>query len=227
MLTLYYTQTSFYSRFIWLALLEKQLEFKLVPMQLNGDQFEAEFIEISPFSRIPVLKDKELSIIESSAILDYLETKYPSPALLPKDAENLAKVRMVQTVTNNELLPGFLGLLIHSPNILDYEYAEKRLTNVFAFFEKLLENNTYFAGEQLTLAEIVAGNLIPYFPKFDISLNKYPKLRRWSENLLARTSWQEIDLNDTEITNFKRRMKVMPKIIQKRRRSRIKIGQNI
>ncbi len=227
MLTLYYTRTSFYSRFIWLTLLEKQLKFKLVALKLNGDQFAEEFIEISPFSRIPALVDGEISVIESSAILDYLEIKYPVPALLPKDPQILAKVRMVQTVTNNELLPGLMGMLIHRKDILDYQYAQKRLNNVLDFFEKLLINNTYFAGEQLTFAEIVAGNLIPYFPKFNIPLDSYPQLKRWSENLLLRKSWQEMQLSQEELINFKRRMKVMPKIIQKRRRERVKIGKNV
>ncbi len=88
-----------------MALLEKQIAFEAIALNLDGDQFEPEFSAINPFHRIPVLIDGDLTVIESLAILDYLEAKYPTPALLPTEAKALAVVRMVEMVTLNELLP--------------------------------------------------------------------------------------------------------------------------
>jgi glutathione S-transferase len=151
MLTLYYNRFSLYSRPVWLALLEKNLSFDLVSLKLNGDQFEEEFLAINPFSRIPVLIDDDLQIVESLAILDYLEAKYPTPALLPTQAKVLAKVRMVQSIAINELLPAVVGLIIHLKNPSELEYARQRAMNVLSFFEDLLEDKPYFAGEQFTI----------------------------------------------------------------------------
>lgn len=55
MLTLYHHPLSANSRRVWLMLLEKNLPFELVPLKLNGDQFESEFIELNPFHQVPVL----------------------------------------------------------------------------------------------------------------------------------------------------------------------------
>lgn len=56
---------------------------------------------MNPFHRIPVLVDDDFTVVESLAILDYLETKYPEPAMLPKEPKDLAVLKMVELVTVN------------------------------------------------------------------------------------------------------------------------------
>jgi glutathione S-transferase len=223
MLTLYYNRFSLYSRPVWLTLLEKNLSFNLVSLQLNGDQFQEEFLAINPFSRIPVLIDDDLPIVESSAILDYLEAKYPTPALLPTQAEVLAKVRMVQAITINELLPAVVGLIINYKNPSELEYARQRAINVLSFFEDLLQDRPYFAGEQFTIAEIVAGTIIPDLTKLGISLASYSNLARWSKHLVLREAWQTTRPNSEEFAIFQRHLRVLVRIWQKRRRQRTAI----
>ena len=72
MLKLYYARPSAYAHPVWLALLEKQLPFELIPVNLGGEQFEPEFLELNPFSHVPVLLDGDFRVMESRAILDYL-----------------------------------------------------------------------------------------------------------------------------------------------------------
>jgi glutathione S-transferase len=220
MITLYYARPSIYSRPVWLTLLEKNLDFELVTVQLNGKQFEPEFREINPFSHIPVLVDDNFRVIESAAILDYLEAKYPNPSFLPTDAVTLAKVKMVQMVVTNELVPATAGLIIHQDNLSELEYAQLRAINVLNFLTDFLEDNLYFGGKDLTIADIVAGTIIPDLPRLGIDLVNYPQLSNWCERLLSRKSWQQIQLSDAEFQNFQRQFKVLPKIWQKRRRQR-------
>ena len=227
MLKLYYARPSGYARPVWLALLEKQLPFELIPVNLKGEQFSPEFLALNPFSHVPVLVDGDVRVIESLAILDYLEVQYPDRPLLPKDAKSLANVRMVQLVTFNELFPQMFKLLAldgkSSEELADIEYARLRIVNTLNFFENLLGESSYFAGEQLTLAEIVAGTLVYRLPEIGVNLTDYPKLSRWSEGLLGRSTWQQIELSDREWSDFKRHIKVIPKIWERRRRQRMKI----
>jgi glutathione S-transferase len=227
MLKLYYARPSAYARPVWLALLEKQLPFELIPVDLSGEQFEPEFLALNPFSHVPILVDGDFRVIESLAILDYLEARYPERSLLPSDAIALARVRMVQLVTLNELLPTVFKLLVHDENssekLAELEYAQLRAINTLSFLENLLGDSLYFASEQLTLAEIVAGTLVYRMPDLGIALTNYPKLNVWSERLLSRPTWQQIELNSEEWSNFKRRMRVIPKVWQRRRRQRANI----
>ena len=107
---LYHTPISTNSRRVWVALIEKNLDFELVTIHLDGDHLEPEFVAMNPFHRVPVLVDDDFTVIESLAILDYLETKYPQPAMLPKYPKDLAVVKMVELVTVNELGPALYPL---------------------------------------------------------------------------------------------------------------------
>jgi glutathione S-transferase len=219
MLKLYYARPSLFARPVWLTLLEKQVEFELVPVNLGGEQFQPEFLALNPFAHVPVLVDGDLRVIESLAILDYLEAKFPTPALLPKQPERLAQVRMCQMVALNELLPAVAKLLIQDEPDLSYAYT--RAHGSLSFLEQQLGSQAFLGGEQLSLADLVASSMIVCIPDLGIDLQAYPQLAHWLERLLARPSWQPVQLSPEEWQDVKRKMRVMPKIWQKRRRQRV------
>lgn len=193
-LKLYHSLLSPNSRRVWIALLEKEIPFELVSLTLNGEQFQPDFLALNPFHRVPVLVDDGFSIIESLAILDYLEVKYPTPTLMPTAPQAVATVRMVEMVTANELMPAILPLSYHlfglaqqEPQTL--EQAKQQAAIVLTFLEHLLGDRLYFGGEQLTLAEVVAGTVVPHLPGLGISLSEYPRLNAWSDRLMMRPAW--------------------------------------
>jgi glutathione S-transferase len=215
MIKLYYTPLSIYSRPVWITLIEKGLEFELVSMKLDGDQIKPDFLAISPFNHVPVLVDNNFTVIESLAILDYLEAQYPTPVLLPKHPKALAVMRMVQMVTMNELLPSMILLIRESKDVQKLTSANAQVCKVLDFFENLLCDSLFFAGEQLTLADIVAGSIIPWLPNSGIPLVTYSKLKAWSERLIERDSWQNTQPSPEEFEMFKRRFKILPRVRQR------------
>ncbi len=212
MLKLYHFPISFNSRRVWIALLEKQVDFELIDVNLGGDQFKPEFLEMNPFHHIPVLKDGDFSVIESLAILDYIEAKYPEPSLLPKDPKSIAIVRMVEMVTINELVPKIRPLIQEAMGFSKQDektlkQAKENVGKVLTYFEKLLDNRSYFVENQLTLAEVVAGSVIPIFPNFGISIKEYPNITAWIKHLMARESWKKTNPSQEAIEAFKSQMK--------------------
>ncbi|MEO0686450.1 MAG: glutathione S-transferase family protein, partial [Cyanobacteria bacterium J06649_11] len=156
------------------------------------DQFEENFTAINPLGRIPAILDNGLRVVESLAILDYLEAKYPTPSLIPSEPSSVAIVRMIQTITVVELQPAtipltrpLVGLEVDKRKL---EAAQKQVTIILQFLEELLGEQTYFVGEEFTLAEVVAGTLLPSLP-----LEDYPHLKAWSERLIQRESWQQTE----------------------------------
>jgi glutathione S-transferase len=227
MLKLYYTRLSLYARPVWLALLEKQLPFQLIPVDLSGAQFEPEFLAINPFSHVPVLLDGSVRVIESLAILDYLEARYPEPPLLPTTATAIATVRMVQGVTLNELAPAMMRVLTqgNQASQAEMEYGHQRVHQALTFLESLLGKTTYFAGEHITLAEIVAGTVIPRLPEVGVELTAYPHLQQWAAALAWRPAWRQIELTAAERRLFRRQMRLAPDIWKQRREQRIAAQQ--
>jgi glutathione S-transferase len=191
------------ARRVWRTLLEKEIIFEPVIMKLNGDQLQPEFLEINPFHHIPVIVDNGFRVVESLAIMDYLEAKYPTPALLPKEAEALAKVRMVQMVTTNELLPKMIPLMFEEKDSVNYLQANEHIDKVLGFLSECLGNGSYYAGEHFSLADIVAGTDLSLLLKLGISLSNYPNLQDWFERLMQREVWQQTELSVEDFERFK------------------------
>jgi glutathione S-transferase len=203
MLKFYYAPISANARRVWITLLEKQIPFEPIIVNLDGEQFQSEFTAINPLQRVPAIVDNELRIFESLAILDYLEAKYPVPELMPKELDKLATARMISMVSLTELQPAALTLtkqlmgLEIDPTIV--EKARQRAISILQFFEdtiagadsKLFADRPYFTGNTFTVADIVSGTLVPSALMFGISLEPYPGLNAWIDQLSQRESFQQ------------------------------------
>ncbi|XGV88626.1 MAG: glutathione S-transferase family protein [Limnothrix sp. BL-A-16] len=212
MLKFYFNPISVNARRVWVALLEKQIPFEPILVNLDGDQFHDDFTAINPLQRVPVIVDDGFRVVESLAILDYLEAKHPTPSLMPSAPEEIAIVRMVETITVVEVQPATIPLTL--PRVgLDVEpwkleAAQQRIAIALQFLEELLNGKTYFVNEELTLADVVAGTLIPSLP-----LENYPHLKAWSERLAQRESWQQT-VADPEV--IKAALPNIQKILERR-----------
>lgn len=207
MLKLYHTPISANSRRVWIALLEKGIPFEQVLLKLDGDQLQPEFLAINPFHHIPVLDDNGFIVFESLAILDYLEVKYPTPSLLPTEAKALAKVRMVEMVTVNELLPATIPITGQAMGLANIEAqkleaANQKIVTALKFFESFLDDYPYLGSNSLTLADIVAGTMVSQLPFLGFPLDNYPKLNVWIERLMSRDAWATTQPTNEDIEAF-------------------------
>ncbi|AUS99616.1 glutathione S-transferase [Nostoc sp. CENA543] len=212
MLKFYYAPLSPNARRVWITLLEKGIDFEAILLKLNGDQLQSEFLQLNPFHHIPVIVDDGFRVIESLAILDYLESKYPTPTLLPSDSQALAKVRMLQMVTANELFPKTIPLICESPDSSQFVQAVKHINTVLQFFTEIIGDRPFFVGEQLTLADIVAGTVLPFLPNLGVGLNDYPQLQNWCEHIQQRPAWQKTQLSDADFEEFQRRVRFLVRL---------------
>ncbi|MBD2414839.1 glutathione S-transferase [Nostoc calcicola FACHB-389] len=218
MLKFYYNPISPNARRVWLTLLEKEIPFESVLVKLDGDQFQPEFVTINPFHHIPVVVDDGFRVVESLAIMDYLEAKYPTPAMLPSEPQALATVRMVQLVTGNELFPQIISLIYESEDSAQAARAKQHIDKVLQFLTQMLgvgvarrRHRSFFGSEQLTLADIVAGIGVLSLPNLGINLSNYTKLYEWSERLMQRPAWQKTKLSAEEFELFKERVRALVK----------------
>jgi glutathione S-transferase len=100
--------TSPYVLAAFVALEEKGLpfDFELIDLE-RGEQHAADFVAKSVTNRVPVLRDGDFWLAESSAITEYLEERFPPPdfaRLYPEDARERATVRMVQGLIRSDFM---------------------------------------------------------------------------------------------------------------------------
>ena len=203
MLKFYYHPLSPLSRRVWIALLEKKIAFESIIVNLQeGEQFQPDFLQLNPFHHVPVIVDNGLQVIESLAILDYLEAKYPEFSLLPSNPEKLAKVRMVQMVTNSELGSQVIPLILESKESLKLAKAKRNLKRIIGFFSELLGDDLYFGGEQFTVGDIVVGNGVILVNKLGFDLSSFPNIDAWIQRLQAREVWQKTQPNQEQLDKW-------------------------
>ena len=216
MLQFYYNPLSPLSRRVWIALLEKEIPFTPITVNLKeGEQFKREFLAINPFHHVPVIIDDGLRILESSAILDYLECKYLQNPLLPKDPSQLAKVRMAQMVTNNELSALVIPLISETEDSPQLKKAKRKITRIINFLAELLAYDAYFGGDSLSLGDIVAGNAVFLAGKLGYELSQIEQIARWRDRLMEREVWQQTQPNDEQIEIFKQTVQELIKLQSK------------
>jgi glutathione S-transferase len=101
--------TSPYVLSAFVALTEKGLPFEVRKVALHeGAQRSAAYLETSFTARVPALVDGSFSLSESSAIVEYLEDKWPPPghpALLPRDLQRRARARQIVAWVRSDLMP--------------------------------------------------------------------------------------------------------------------------
>ena len=97
MLKLFEHPLSPYVQKVKLALLEKGIPFETtIPDIFAGGG--AEFAAANPRLEIPALVDGDVKVFDSTIILEYIEDKWPTPAMLPSSPAERARVRMIEEV---------------------------------------------------------------------------------------------------------------------------------
>jgi glutathione S-transferase len=105
---LYWHPFSVMPRRVHITLREKGLGYEEVIVDLPGGALRTpEFRRLNPFSQVPVLEDGGLVLAESIAILEYLEERYPEPALLPSDPVQRALARQWMLWSSDYLFPAW------------------------------------------------------------------------------------------------------------------------
>ena len=147
---------------------------------IKGDQFKPEFKKISPFSKIPVIKDNDNNeiVFESGAILIYL-------------AEKSGKYFENKNIITQWLMAqmGYVGPILgqhhqfHHYNPGKSEFGEQRYfkisTSIYKNLDERLSVSKYLAGENYTIADIATFPWIARHDWHDIGLKNYKNLCRW------------------------------------------------
>jgi glutathione S-transferase len=158
-----FSLSNYYNK-VKLALLEKGVAFteELVP---SGKESEL-VLEASPLGKVPFIRTEHGTLCESQVIMDYIEERYPAPALMPADPWQAAKVRELTTFVDlhlelvaRELYPkAFFGGELSEGNI---ERLRKLLTKNIAGFKRLAKFAPFVAGDTFTQADCAAWASLP------------------------------------------------------------------
>jgi maleylpyruvate isomerase len=170
-----------------IALNLKGLTTDMVPIHLQkegGLNKKPEYRAINPQMKIPALKlDSGDVLIQSLAIMEYLDEVHPHPPLLPRDCVERAKVRAVAQVIACDIHPlNNVGPLRYLKNELDQAQAKidawyhHWILEGFEAVEALISKGRYAFGNEITLADICLVPQVYNARRLKVPLDRFPKI---------------------------------------------------
>jgi glutathione S-transferase len=199
---LYGSSLSPYARKVLAFAAEKGIELELRPTGSAPGQQSEEFVEASPFRKMPAFRDGHYTLADSSAIIHYLEAKHPEPALIPSDPRLRGKTLWYEEFADTILVSCgakiFFNLIV-APRFLgrpgDEEAARQAELNdlppILDYLERTVPGEGgYLVGDGLTLADIAVAGPFANFRHTNTRVDpeRYPRTVAYVERILARPS---------------------------------------
>jgi GSH-dependent disulfide-bond oxidoreductase len=181
---------------ITIFLEEAELPYRIVPVDISsGDQYEEEFLKISPNNKIPAIVDPDgpdgepMSLSESGAILIYLADK--TGRFLPESQRDRYLVLQWLMFQMGHVGP-MLGQAHHFRGYAPEKipYAIERYTDeaarLYGVMDRRLSEAAYFAGDEYTIADMAIFPWLTSHERQGQDLDDYPNVKRWYETIESR-----------------------------------------
>ena len=187
---------------------EKGIALELKPVGI-GDPDPA-FRAASPFAKMPALVDGDYGLADSSAIIHYLEAKYPDPPLIPADPRERGRVIWFDEWSDTMLFacggkmffnrivaPRFLG---REGDLAVADAAERdELPPLLDYLEGVIPDSGFLVGNRLTLADISVASPFANFGHLKLTIDEglYPKVAAFTRAILTRPSFAPLVERET------------------------------
>jgi glutathione S-transferase len=187
---------------------EKGVEVESKPLGLGSN--DPDFLAASPFGKIPAFSDGDFAVSDSSAIIHYLEAKFPDPELIPSEPRARARTIWYDEF-GDTLLAACGGKMffnrIVAPKFLqregDLELADKaqceELPPLLDYLEKVIPESGYLVEDRLTLADLAVASPFANLRHLAVDIDSAgrPRLAAYVERLLARPSFSNYVSRET------------------------------
>lgn len=177
------------------ALNLKRVAYETVPVDLTaGEQTAADYLALNPAASVPTLElDDGTVLVQSMAILDYIDATWPKPRLIPNDPLDRARVNAIACTVATDIHP--------VNNLRVIKQLEKRfdasadqcqdwmihwMTEGFAATEALLNDRSDFSiGAAPNIADLCITAQVYNAHRWGVDMAPFPKIRRIEQNCVA------------------------------------------
>jgi len=192
-----------FARAVLATLEEKGARYRLAPLAPNASK-SSEHLARHPFGRVPAFEHDGFALYETQAILRYLDRVLPQPALTPADPRRAARMDQVMNINDWYLFHGVGNVIVFhrviapqlmglKPDEAAIEAAMPKARTVFAELARLLGEQAFFAGDSVSLADLMVAPAAAFFtatPEWTELGVPHANLVAWLKRMEARPSLQ-------------------------------------
>lgn len=164
------------------------LPYESIDVDLAQKQHKSPgFLAMNPLGQIPVLRDGDLTLADSNAILVYLEARHAPGQWLPRDPVGAARVQRWLSLAAGPLAfgPAAARVVQLFKRPVDPKEAIERAEALFGLMEAELGRTPFLVGERATLADVAHYAYVARAPEGLVSLQPYPSIRAWLARIEA------------------------------------------
>jgi glutathione S-transferase len=163
-----------------------------------GGNRDQPFLAMNPNGLVPVMRDGDIVMFESNAIVRYLSARYGEGTLRPTESRSLAAAEQWmewQQTTPAPLIGTIFMNRVRKPvaqcDHRAIETALAKLQEVLPIADTLLGTRPWFAGDSFSFGDIVFGCFMWRYMALDIARPATPHIMRWFETLKTRAAYRE------------------------------------
>jgi maleylpyruvate isomerase len=169
-----------------IALNLKGLKYEYLPVDLRTEQhLKPAFKALNPQGLVPALVDEGRVLIQSPAIIEWLEERHPEPALLPSSPEARARVRALAAIVgcdihpiNNRRILEYLRNQLHCDEAAINAWCATWISAGFDALEALLAADTtrgdYCFGQTPSIADVYLIPQVESARRFKVDMARWP-----------------------------------------------------
>lgn len=154
---------------IRLIVSEKVIEAEMVSVSLN-EMLPEDLLELNPSGRIPTLLDRDLVLFDERVISEYLDERFPHPALMPIDPMTRAKLRLLVYRVESEWYTRIADLESDSTSANKKKTAIKELKESIALLSPLFKQEEFLMSDSLSLLDCAVLPVLWRLQHFGIAL---------------------------------------------------------
>ena len=167
-MALFSDPTDHYCQRVRIVLEEKGISSEIIDTDKNN--INAEILEVSPYSTLPVLVDRDVCLYDSVTLMEYLDERFPHPPLLPVYPVARANIRLYIKRIANDWCTIFDKLIDENLKPAEEKKLKKQLKSLIVAANPIFKEKPFFMNEEFSLVDCCIAPILWRLPQVGIEI---------------------------------------------------------
>jgi len=162
-----------YCQRVRIVLEEKGISSEIIDTDKNN--INAEILEVSPYSTLPVLVDRDVCLYDSVTLMEYLDERFPHPPLLPVYPVARANIRLYIKRIANDWCSLFDKLIDNKLKPAEEKKLKTKLKSLIVGANPIFKEKPFFMNEEFSLVDCCIAPILWRLPQVGIEISNEAK----------------------------------------------------